>query len=45
MIIYDPIECPGCLGSGVIEIGDVEDGVLEDCPACDGTGEMEGEEI
>ena len=31
-------ECPSCLGLGYFDIGDCEDGVIDDCPSCDGSG-------
>jgi DnaJ-class molecular chaperone len=33
-------ECPcgSCAGSGWIDIGDCEDGVIDECPECHGTG-------
>lgn len=34
------IECPSCRGSGCIDIGDCEDGVIDVCPQCDGEGEI-----
>lgn len=36
-----PSECRGCHGLGVIDIGDCEDGVQIECPACNGDGEIE----
>ena len=35
------IECPSCFGNGWIDIGDSEDGVIDDCPQCRGTGVIE----
>jgi len=34
-----PLPCDSCGGMGWIDIGDCEDGVIDDCPTCDGTGE------
>lgn len=31
-------DCQSCGGSGQIDIGDCEDGVTDECPACHGTG-------
>ena len=30
--------CQGCGGLGWYDVGDCEDGVTEECPACLGTG-------
>lgn len=40
-------DCKTCGGSGVIDIGDCEDGVWDTCPACDGEGivDYEAEEF
>ena len=38
------MECPGCFGTGTIDIGDCEDGVVDDCPECDGDGVIEDTE-
>jgi DnaJ-class molecular chaperone len=32
--------CTSCAGSGSYDIGDCEDGIQEDCPECDGSGEV-----
>lgn len=32
------IECESCGGIGVIDIGDCEDGVWDECPRCNGKG-------
>ena len=34
----DAPPCESCGGMGVYDIGDVEDGVQENCKGCDGTG-------
>lgn len=31
-------ECDSCKGTGVIDVGDCEDGVEEECPTCMGEG-------
>jgi hypothetical protein len=36
--------CPSCCGAGVFDVGDCEDGVWDNCPNCDGLGEIEDEE-
>jgi len=38
-LIYE--ECGSCCGFGYIDIGDCEDGVTDDCPECNGTGQIE----
>ena len=32
------ILCSCCAGMGCIDVGDCEDGVMETCPQCQGTG-------
>jgi DnaJ-class molecular chaperone len=36
--------CPSCEGAGTYSVGDVEDGVDEECPECNGAGEIVNEE-
>lgn len=33
-------ECVDCKGTGVIDIGDCEDGVQDECPVCLGVGRI-----
>ena len=37
------VECPACAGLGVIDIGDCEDGIQDECPRCEGRGEEEAD--
>lgn len=32
--------CPSCHGAGTYDIGDCEEGVIDNCPECDGQGEI-----
>lgn len=34
--------CESCKGAGQYDVGDCEDGVVEVCPECDGTGGYDG---
>jgi hypothetical protein len=36
---YCPRLCESCAGSGVIDVGDCENGVWDECPSCEGSGE------
>jgi len=33
--------CPSCKGMGWYDVGDCEDGVIENCKECDGYGEVD----
>lgn len=35
------MECRTCRGTGTITIGDCEDGVQDECPACGGDGQID----
>lgn len=37
----EPIDCQSCHGTGIIDIGDCEDGVQDDCPECGGDGKRD----
>jgi hypothetical protein len=37
----DPRMCEGCFGTGARDLGDCENGVLVECGACDGEGEID----
>ena len=39
-----PRMCDACCGGGWIDWGDPENGVIVDCPKCDGEGEIDDEE-
>ena len=39
--LENQIECPRCEGMGYIDIGDVEDGVTEECMECNGSGSVD----
>jgi DnaJ-class molecular chaperone len=39
--IVNVFDCPTCNGMGSFTIGDVEDGVDELCPECDGKGTVD----
>lgn len=34
-------DCNTCKGTGIIDIGDCEDGVQDECPECKGTGKVD----
>lgn len=40
----DAPACETCGGTGTIDIGDCEDGVTDECPACNGTGKQQEED-
>lgn len=39
--LRDMTECKSCHGTGVIDIGDCENGVQDSCPECGGGGEID----
>lgn len=45
----DPVEpvrilCESCAGLGYHDVGDCEDGVTDECTACDGAGFTDGQQ-
>lgn len=41
----EPVMCESCQGMGYYDVGDLDDGIVDECPECQGTGFVEEGDI